>query len=159
MNKLLTNSAAIASERAAKLYGLQILKSGIEDAQNTITRYILLSKKPIAPERHLDPKSSLVVMLKNEVGTFFKALSCFALRGIQISKIESRPSSRSITLSKPWEYVVYIDFEGILDKFNSVRWSKGRFSQECCKESGRIRHFSSSAWVLSQICPSSTRIQ
>ena len=104
--------AAIAGARAAKLHGLKVLKEGIEDDPNTMTRYFLLSKTPIQPSRHLIPCTSLFLTCKNQVGSFFKILSCFSLKDINICKIESRPSARSMNLSKPWEYVLYIDIDG-----------------------------------------------
>ncbi|KNC99039.1 uncharacterized protein SPPG_05990 [Spizellomyces punctatus DAOM BR117] len=108
----LTTTAAIAGARAANIYNLNILKEGIEDDENTVTRYVLISRTPIQPERHQDPRTSISLWLKNQVGMFHKAISAFALRDINISKIESRPSTRSIQLSKPWEYVLYIDVDG-----------------------------------------------
>ncbi|KAJ2998375.1 hypothetical protein HDV02_004590 [Globomyces sp. JEL0801] len=100
--------AAIASERAAKMYGLQVLEVIGSPA---VTRYALVSKTPITPERHLLPRTSLEVVLKNQIGAFAKAITVFSHRDINISKIESRPSSRSIRLQKPWEYSVYIDVD------------------------------------------------
>ncbi|KAI9099710.1 prephenate dehydratase [Phlyctochytrium arcticum] len=104
--------AAIAGARAAQLYGLEVLRRDIEDEANTLTRYILISRRPINPERHLEPRTSISLWLKNQVGMFHKAIAAFAMRDINICKIESRPSTRSIQLSKPWEYVLYIDIDG-----------------------------------------------
>ncbi|RKO87866.1 Prephenate dehydratase-domain-containing protein [Blyttiomyces helicus] len=108
----LKTTAAIAGARAAELYNLTILKSGIEDDSNTVTRYVLLSTKAVVPERHLNPVTSVSLVLKNQPGAIHKATAAFALRGLNISKIESRPTSRSITVAKPWEYVIYIDVDG-----------------------------------------------
>jgi prephenate dehydratase len=100
--------AAVASVRAAQLYGLEVL-ARIENS--SITRYALVSRTPIIPERHLNPRTTFQVNLKNQVASLMKAVSAFAMRDINISKIESRPSSRSIILRKPWEYVVYIEVD------------------------------------------------
>ncbi|KAJ3307091.1 hypothetical protein HDV03_002602 [Kappamyces sp. JEL0829] len=106
--------AAIASSRAASLYGLDVLSEIA--SEKSVTRFVLVAKAPVIPERHFNPRTSLQIVLKNQVGALMKAVSCFALRDISISKIESRPSSRSIKLQKAWEYVVYMDLDlGISD--------------------------------------------
>ncbi|KAI9199356.1 prephenate dehydratase [Polychytrium aggregatum] len=106
------HSAAIASARAAAIYGLEVITEGIEDDDNTIMRYVVIARASVIPERHMDPRTSISIVLKNQCGAIFKTLSCFALRDINICKVESRPSTRSIKLAKPWEYVLYIDFDG-----------------------------------------------
>ncbi|KAJ3261987.1 hypothetical protein HK103_003830 [Boothiomyces macroporosus] len=105
--------AAIAGAYAAKLYGLNVLH---ELESLAVTRYILVSKTAVIPERHLIPRTSMEIVLKNQVGAFLKAITVFSHRDINISKIESRPSSRSILLRKPWEYVVYLDVDGGLNE-------------------------------------------
>lgn len=102
-------SAALASQRAAEVYGLEILSEHMEDHSNNITRFLLLSKtgsiKPISDDKEF--KTSIVFSLDNRPGALFKALSVFALRDIDLSKIESRPIPGSI-----WDYMFYIDFIG-----------------------------------------------
>ncbi|KAJ1558112.1 hypothetical protein HK096_003489 [Nowakowskiella sp. JEL0078] len=113
----LENTAAIASLTAAKIYDLKVLKESIEDNPDVVTRYLLISKSRETPERHMSPRTSFSLTLKNQIGSFFKALSCFALRDINVLKVESRPSVRSIQLSRPWEYILYIDVDGAESDF------------------------------------------
>lgn len=101
----LKNSAAVASERAAILYGMEILKKGIETNKKNFTRFLIISKKEQKPTG--EDKTSIVFFLKHIPGSLFKALKGFAKRKINLTKIESRP-----IIGKPWQYNFYLDFEG-----------------------------------------------
>ncbi|KAJ1984217.1 hypothetical protein H4R33_004459 [Dimargaris cristalligena] len=86
-----------------------------DQSHQALTRYALVSPQPVEPERHQDPKTSLAITVANRSGSLFKVLGCFALRDINVCKLESRPSRRSSRrsrLSAPWEYVIYVDVDG-----------------------------------------------
>jgi len=92
----LAGVAAICSELAADYYGLEILDRGIEDDQNNFTRFLLLRCNPVRIPPGIPSKTSIVFSLENNAGALFKALSVFALRDIDLTKIESRPCKPDI---------------------------------------------------------------
>jgi prephenate dehydratase len=104
----LKGSAAVASKRAAAIYGLEILAEGIETNPNNYTRFFVISKKKAEPAPK--SKTSLVFGTKNLPGALYHCLGVFATRNINLTKLESRPAR-----DKPWEYIFYVDFEGHLD--------------------------------------------
>jgi prephenate dehydratase len=103
----LGDAAAIASMQAAIDYKMDILAEEIEDYHNNRTRFIILAKKPVRVRTKRKVKSSVVFATKNIPGALFKALSVFALRDIDLYKIESRPFG-----GRHFEYLFYLDFAG-----------------------------------------------
>jgi prephenate dehydratase len=107
---------AIASAYAAELYGLKVLKRNLQNQPNNFTRFLEVAKKPLAPLKAGRAgkaeaggrKTSIAFMPDgNQVGVLFNILGVFALRGIDLLKIESRPNPLS-----PFEYWFYVDFAG-----------------------------------------------
>lgn len=98
-------AAAIASRIAATVYKARILRTHLEDHHENYTRFLLLSKKA-----YVEPKAnkvSIVFSTANLPGALYKCLSVFALRDIDLTKMESRPLR-----GRPWEYFFYLDFKG-----------------------------------------------
>ncbi len=110
----LQESAAIASERAARVFDLQVLRSGIQDYADNFTRFLLIGREPV-PLGTPD-KTTIVFAVANEVGALFKALSVFALRGIDLTKLESRPIP-----DRPFEFLFYADLATNREDFRCAR--------------------------------------
>ena len=116
-------AAAIASEMAASLYGLQIVKERIEDNPNNFTRFLVIGSK--TPARSGRDKTSVMFNVKDEPGILYRMLEPFSKRGINLSKIESRPMKK-----KAWEYIFFLDMEGHIEEDN-VRAAVDELKEYC----------------------------
>jgi prephenate dehydratase len=116
LEQRLTDAAAIGSAVAAEIYGGNILRRSLEDDRRNFTRFFLL-RRPEDARRHRPTaarnrewKTTLVFSTRNIPGSLFRALSAFALRDVNLAKIESRPLR-----GRPWEYMFYLDLIGRVD--------------------------------------------
>ncbi len=100
--------AAIASDLAAELYGVRVLRPRIEDNPHNATRFLVIGRRAVGPSAR--DKTSILFAMRNEPGVLYRILEPFARRGINLIKIETRPAK-----SRPWEFVTFLDFEGHRD--------------------------------------------
>ena len=108
----LTNAAALASRRAADVFGLNVLQEAVQDFEYNITRFAIIGGAPSADAN----KTTIVFALPSTPGALFKALSVFALRDINLTKLESRPIR-----GRPWEYLFYVEVEARRDDLICAR--------------------------------------
>jgi len=97
--------ACIGNKILAEVYGLKTIAHSIEDLSSNITRFLIIAKSDSAPSGK--DKTSILFSVKDRVGVLHDVLYGFKKYGINLTKIESRPSKK-----KPWEYYFFIDFEG-----------------------------------------------
>lgn len=117
------NSAAIASTLAARVYRLKLLASGIEDSPHNLTRFMVIGKADV-PQTGKD-KTSVMFSVKDKVGALHDMLVPFEKFGINLTKIESRPSKKKV-----WDYYFYLDLEGHRDN-PRVRKALAELESKC----------------------------
>ncbi len=110
----LRDTGAVASERAAEVFGLSILTAGVQDFADNTTRFLLVGRDstPLGPA----DKTTIVFTVTNDAGALFRALSVFALRDIDLTKLESRPIPE-----RPFEYLFYADLTASRDDLPCAR--------------------------------------
>lgn len=109
-----TDVAAVASRRASEVFDLTILAESIQDYAINLTRFVLIGRKAVPAGEAT--KTSLVFSLKSTPGSLWKALSGFALREINLTRVESRPIR-----GRPWEYLFYVDVDAPRDSLECGR--------------------------------------
>ena len=104
--------AIIAGPQVAKLYSFKKLQKNIESQPDNFTRFLIISKEKKIYTGE-SARTMFVFGVKNEPGILFRCLSIFALRNIDLTKLESRA-----VMGKPYEYLFYIDFKGSMEDEN-----------------------------------------
>ncbi len=118
-----SSGAAIGNKILAQEYGLKIIASNLEDSSSNITRFLIIGKDDSEPSG--SDKTSLLCSAKDRVGALHDVLYSFKKYGINLTKIESRPSKK-----KPWEYYFFIDFEGHR-KLAKVQKALAQLEKQC----------------------------
>jgi len=108
----LAGAAALASRRAAEVFGLEVLQEAVQDYEYNITRFAIIGGAPAVDGN----KTTIVFALPSTPGALFKALSVFALRDINLTKLESRPMR-----GRPWEYLFYVEVDARRDDLTCAR--------------------------------------
>ena len=117
------NVAAIASIEAAQVYGLNVIRKGVQDIAHNTTRFLVIGENDAAPTGK--DRTSILFSIKDRVGALYSMLAPFYQNKINLTKIESRPSKR-----KAWDYYFFVDFEGHrLDK--NVKRALSRLEDMC----------------------------
>ncbi|NQE53930.1 Prephenate dehydratase [ANME-1 cluster archaeon GoMg3.2] len=111
--------AALASAEAAKMYGVNILAEAVQD-KDSVTRFVVLSSSGMKAAPTGKDKTSILLYVKERPGALYAVLGEFALRGLNLTKIESRPSKRALG-----DYMFYIDCEGHLEEAEIKEALKG----------------------------------
>jgi chorismate mutase/prephenate dehydratase len=99
--------AAIASEMAARMYDLRVLRRQLQDVADNRTRFLVISRSAEEAPPTGDDKTSVLLVLRDEPGILYRVLQPLSNAGVNLTKIESRPSRR-----RPWEYVFFLDMDG-----------------------------------------------
>ncbi len=103
------SQAAIASEEAARIFGLEVIKRDIANQKENFTRFVVVAREPMRFDARIPCKTSIIFATRHEEGALLKCLNVLAAHHLNLTKLESRPRPHA-----PWEYLFYVDVEGNL---------------------------------------------
>lgn len=101
------SQAAIASEEAARLYGLTVIRRDVANQKENYTRFVIVATEPVKLDLRIEAKTSILFATRHEEGALVDCLNILAAQKLNMTKLESRPRPGT-----PWEYLFYVDFEG-----------------------------------------------
>ncbi|MEK6642480.1 MAG: bifunctional 3-deoxy-7-phosphoheptulonate synthase/chorismate mutase [Planctomycetota bacterium] len=101
------SQAAIASEEAARLYGLTVIRRDVANQKENYTRFVIVASEPVKLDLRIPGKTSILFATRHEEGALVDCLNILAADKLNLTKLESRPRPGT-----PWEYLFYVDFEG-----------------------------------------------
>lgn len=116
-------SAAIGNMNLSRIYGLRVLEENIEDHPDNMTRFVAIGRRHAAPSGN--DKTSILFFLSDRPGALYKALGALAGRGINMTRIESRPMK-----TRNWEYLFFTDIEGH-EEDSRVREALNEMEKQC----------------------------
>ena len=105
------SQVALGNDVAAARYGLEVLVRDVANQKENLTRFVVVGRTPVDLDRRIACKTSLIFATRHEEGSLVRVLQLFADRGLNLTKLESRPRP-----GMAWKYMFYLDFEGQLDK-------------------------------------------
>ncbi len=140
---------AIASEEAAARYGLEVIKRNVANQKENYTRFVAIAREPKQSDTRLPHKTSLLLTTAHEQGALARCLDALAQHEVNLTKLESRPSTE-----RPWQYLFYLDHEGGLhEEHVDLALRELRKHAEAVRVLGTYPRSGASSIPIEQIAP------